>query len=154
MNNLLFEKNVFTGDLAEYDKVLEFISFFANINEEDYISYNEDKTFEYTPRFYEFIESLFRAGLVEDYNKMREFLSNACFDFEESDEYVSWIHEMNKIICRPELLSKANLSFIRKAFLTLIRLEYRIPGSWGIDIEVCTWLKLLKRLNQIRPELA
>jgi len=147
------EKNSFSGCIVAFDKVLDYIPFFSEIEEEDYIIYHSDKTFEYTPKFYAFIESLYDAGLVEDYNKMREFLNEANFEYEESDSYISWIHQMNKIICRPELMASANIAFIRKAFLTLIRLEYRIPGSWGIDVEVCTWLKLLRRLKDIRSQL-
>jgi hypothetical protein len=59
---------------------------------------------------------------------------------------------MNRTLCRSDLLRNADINFIKKAFLTLIRLEKVIPGSWGIDIEVGTWLKLLRRLQDIYNE--
>ena len=47
-------------------KVLQYIDFLSNIEEDDYIRYDEEHEFEYTPQFYGFIQALFDAGLVEN----------------------------------------------------------------------------------------
>jgi hypothetical protein len=130
-------------------KVLNYIPFFSNISEDDYIIYNDDHSFEYTPAIYEFIKALFDANLVEDFEKMQGFIENYDCKVDSCNNYNNWMRDMNRIICRSDLLNEADITFIRKAFLTLIRLEKVIPGSWGIDIEVGTWLKLLRRLKGI-----
>ncbi len=152
MKRLISDKVDFEGNIEKLDEVLNYIKFFTDIKEEDYISYT-DRCFEYTPEFYKFIELLFEAGMVEDYEAMLKFLEEVKFDIESSSNYNTWVREMNKIICRPDLLRKVNISFLQKAFLTLIRIEKIIPGSWGIDVEVGTWLKLLKQLEAIRKEI-
>ncbi len=154
MNNLFTDAEKYTGDLRKFDEVLSFIPFFTDIDEDDYIIYYPDRKFQYTNRFNDFIKTLFEAGLVEDYQDMLGYLKDTSFDMEASGCYSAWVREMNRTICRPDLLNAAGLPFIRKAFLTLIRLEKVIPGSWGIDVEVGTWLKLLRRLSAIRSEMA
>lgn len=134
---------------TKVQKVLNYIPFFTNISEKDYIVYNDDNTFEYTPAIYEFIKALFDADLVEDYEKMQAFLENYDCKVHDCNNYNNWMRDMNRTICRSDLLKEADITFIRKAFLTLIRLEKVIPGSWGIDIEVGTWLKLIRRLKEM-----
>ncbi len=153
MKTLLSENNQFNGNLREFNAVLQFIPYFIDIEEDDYITYFPDRRFEYTPRFYEFIEALNKTGLVEDEQSMQTFLDEACFQIDACSRFSMWVREMNRVICRPELLQQSGLSFLRKAFFTLIHLEKQIPGSWGIDAEVGTWLKLLRRLQKIVDEL-
>jgi hypothetical protein len=141
--------NIYRGTKKDLEKVLNYIPFFTQIEERDYIIYHNDRSFEYTPEMYEFIKALFDAKLVEDYEQMMEFVKQGDCEDSSSNCYNQWVREMNQTICRPALLCEVDLSFIRKAFLTLIRLEKVIPGSWGIDIEVGTWLKLLRQLKQI-----
>ena len=149
MDNLLKKLDTYNGSSKQLEKVLNYTTFFANAKEDDYITYNSNHTFEYTPQLCKFIDSLYEANLVEDSNKMQEFLK--VVEFEESicGDYNNWVRYMNRIICRPDLLEKTNLEFLRKSFLTIINLEKIIPGSWGIDVEVGTWLKLLRQLKDI-----
>lgn len=137
---------------SKIEKVLNYIPFFTNVCEKDYIIYHEDHSFEYTPAIYQFIEALFEAKLVEDYEQMKSFLENYDCSVHECNSYNNWMRDMNRTLCRSDLLRNADINFIKKAFLTLIRLEKVIPGSWGIDIEVGTWLKLLRRLQDIYNE--
>lgn len=132
------------------EEVLDYITYFCNIKEADYITYAGDNTFEYSTELKSFINSLYQANLVEDEEAMQHYLDeesrgnpDKCRNFNE------WIRIMNQTISRPDLLRKTDILFLRRAFLTLIRMEDFFPGSWGIDVEVGTWLKLLRRLKAL-----
>jgi hypothetical protein len=60
---------------------------------------------------------------------------------------------MNAVLGDSELSNQINISFIRKALFTMVKLEKIMPGSWGIDVETGNWLKLLKALQRILPQV-
>lgn len=129
-------------------EILKYIDFFKDIKEEDYIRYGEDHGFEYTPQFYAFIQALFDAGLVENYEKLIEFVAMGTEnEFERCELFSQWMKEMNRTISRPCELRNADIQFVKRAFLTVIRMEKIFPGSWGIDVETGTWFRLLKQLK-------
>lgn len=129
-------------------EVLKYIDFFKDIKEEDYIRYGDDHGFEYTPQFYGFIQALFDAGLVENYEKLIEFVAMGSeSDIEKCELFSQWMKEMNKKISRPCEMRDTDIHFLRRAFLTVIRMEKIFPGSWGIDVETGTWIRLLKQLK-------
>lgn len=146
---LLKEPNEYDSSIELYCNVISYLQFLESADENDYIIYHCNNTFEYTPQFYSFIKALFDAKLVEDVDKMTEFLKS----YNSENAYQKWIREMNVVLSNDDLLSIINLSFIKKAFFTLIRLERILPGSWGIDVETGNWQKLLKQLSRIFTEI-
>ena len=146
---LLKEQNKYDSEISGFCEVLSFLPYFQDIKESDYIIYHDDNTFEYTAEFYSFIKALFEAKLVEDVDEMTKFLD--CYQCCSAYKY--WMKELNVILSNDELIVKTNLSFIRKAFLSMIRLERVLPGSWGIDVETGNWVKLLQQLKRILPEI-
>ncbi|HOK38968.1 MAG TPA: hypothetical protein PLC87_09910 [Bacteroidales bacterium] len=149
IKKLLSEDNKYDFPIEYFCNLLSYIDFLEKAKEEDYIIYHDNHTFEYTPKFYSFIKALFDSRLVEDVDIMTEFLKT----YECKCAYQVWIKEMNEILSNDELFNKMNISFVRKAFFTLIRMENVLPGSWGIDVETGNWLKLLRLLKQIFPEI-
>ena len=132
------------------ETIFPYIDFFTNIKEEDYIRYGKDHEFEYTPQFYAFIQTLFDTGLVENYEHLIDYVSDGSGnDHERCELFSRWMKEMNRILSRPCEMRETNIHFIRRAFLTVIRMENIFPGSWGIDVETGTWLKLLKRVKEL-----
>lgn len=149
IKKLLNEVNKYDFPIEYFCNLLSYIDFLEKAKEEDYIIYHDDHTFEYTPKFYSFIKALFDSRLVEDVSNMTEFLKS----YECKCAYQAWIMEMNEILSNEDLIKQMNISFVRKAFFTLIRMENILPGSWGIDVETGNWLKLLRLLKQIFPEV-
>ncbi len=136
--------------VKEPDKLLRYIDFFTNINERDYIRYNEDHTFDYTPQFYSFIQQLYESNLVEDYEQLIDSMTyEGAGDQERCEAFSHWMKELNRTLGRPCEMRHTDIQFLRKAFLTILRMEKVFPGSWGIDVETGTWLKLLKRFKQL-----
>lgn len=149
IQELFQEKNTYDNHIGLYCELLSYIPYFEDICEKDYIKYHDDHSFEYTPEFYSFIKALFDSKMVEQVDTMTDFLNK----YNSSSAYKVWIKEMNLILSNDTLISNANLSFIRKAFFSMIKLEKVMPGSWGIDVETGNWFKLLKRLQKILPEV-
>jgi len=136
--------------LENIPKVLQYIDFLSNIEEDDYIRYDEEHEFEYTPQFYGFIQALFDAGLVENYEKLVGHISMGSDNEHERCELFSkWMKTMNQTISRPCEMRETDIHFVRRAFLTIIRMEKIFPGSWGIDVETGTWLRLLQRVKTL-----
>lgn len=146
---LLEETNTYNHNIGLYCELLSYIPYFEDICEKDYIKYHDDHSFEYTPEFYSFIKSLFDSKMVEDVDLMTDFLKL----YNSPSAYKMWIKDMNNVLSNDVILLKTNISFIRKAFFSMIKLEKVMPGSWGIDVETGNWLKLLKRLQKILPEV-
>jgi hypothetical protein len=155
ISRLLEKPNFYNKDISYYNSVICYISFFEGIKEEDYINYKNDRTFTYTPQFFSFLQALHEADLVETREGMKTFLATFnCFIDEKSSCYKAWVKQMNNIISDEKQMNKANISFVKKAFATMISLEKIIPGSLGIDIENGNILKLLNRLKDIYPEIS
>ncbi len=146
---LLKEKNEYLYDIHLYCDTLSFLPFLENAIETDYIIYHEDQTFEYTPHFYSFINTLLDSKIIEDANSMEDFLEM----YNSKNAYRLWIKDMNTILNNDDYMLMTNLSFIRKALYSMIKLENIIEGSWGIDVETGNWCKILKRLKTILPEV-
>lgn len=152
--NLMNQPNQYKSDISKYNSVICYISFFEKATEDDYVIYHKNNRFEYTPEFYSFIQSLYNADLVASDSEMKSFLKSLnCIATEKSSCYNIWIKDMNKIINDDSLLTKTNICFLRLAIATMIRLETLIPGSWGMDIENGTWLRILKQLKAIYPDI-
>lgn len=136
--------------LENIPQTLAYIDFLKDINEEDYIRYDNEREFEYTPQFYAFIQALFDSGLVENYEKLIEFVALGSENEHERCELFSkWMKTMNQTISRPCEMRNTDIQFIRRSFLTIIRMEKIFPGSWGIDVETGTWIKLLQRVKTL-----
>ncbi len=146
---ILKEKNTFEHSISFYCQVLSFLPYFEDISERDYIKYHNDHTFEYTPQFYSFIKSLFDSKIVADEEEMSGFLKL----YASNSAYKYWIRDMNKILNDDKYLENINLSFIRKAFFSMIKFEELMPGSWGIDVETGNWFKILKQMKRIFPQI-
>ena len=146
---ILKSPNKYPYDINLYCEVLAFIPYFQDLKENEYIIYHNNKTFEYSAHFYSFIKALHDSHLVEDINEMTEFLKL----YHSESAYKIWMKEMNLILSDEELLMKTNISFLKKAVLSMIRLEKVCPGSWGIDVETRNWLNILLQLKRIFPEI-
>lgn len=149
LNIMLSEPNKYDYNIELYCKILSFLPFLEEATEDDYIKYHNDNTFEYSPHFYSFIRTVFDSKMVEDPKEMTAFLTK----YNSPKAYSLWIKDMNKVLSDSALCDKINISFIRKAFFTMIKLEKIMPGSWGIDVETGNWLKLLKALQRILPQV-
>lgn len=149
VRELLKEPNNYDHDIKLYCEVLSFLPFIEDAIETDYITYHNNHTFEYTPQFYSFIKSIFDSKMIEDHRTMTDFLKI----YNSKTAYSQWVKDMNKVLSSSDLLQEVNLSFIRKAFFTIIKLEKCMPGSWGIDVETGNWLNLLKLLRNIMPQV-
>ncbi len=145
LKEILAQENYYSDDISKYCYVLSFLPKFENIKEEDYIIYYDNHSFEYTALVYDFINSLFEASLVEDVDKMLEFLQK----FPAPCAYKIWMREMNYVLANQELMQNTNLCFLKKAIFSLVRLENNMPGSWGIDFELGNWVSILKQLKRI-----
>jgi hypothetical protein len=136
--------------VREPEKLLSYIDYFTNINESDYIRYDEDHNFDYTPQFYSFIQQLFESNMVEDYEQLIDAISyEGAGEQERCEAFSHWMKELNRTLSRPCEMRHTDIQFLRKAFLTVIRMEKVFPGSWGIDVETGTWLKLLKHFKEL-----
>ncbi|MFO7880727.1 MAG: DUF6508 domain-containing protein [Bacteroidota bacterium] len=136
--------------IKEPEKLLGYLDFFKSMKEEDYIRYDADHNFEYTPWFYQFIQQLFESNMVEDYEQLVDNITVEGADEQQRCEaFSNWMKELNKTLSRPCEMRNTDINFLRKAFLTVIRMEKIFPGSWGIDVETGTWLKLLKRFKEL-----
>ncbi len=154
IKKVLKECNKYDTDLSFYNSVICYISFFENITENDYIIYKDGNRFEYTPQFYSFIQGLYKANLVADKDEMKNFLATFnCIANEKLSCYMIWVREMNKILADEKQIKQTNLSFLRKALATMLNLEKIFPGSWGIDVENGNWLRILKQLKEIYPQI-
>ncbi|MDD3741302.1 MAG: DUF6508 domain-containing protein [Bacteroidales bacterium] len=149
IESILSESNEYNCDINLYCAVLSYIPFFNDIKESDYIKYHNDNSFEYTPQLYAFIKALYDAKLVEDEENMALFLKS----YNSQCAYNKWIKDMNMILENEEFIIKTNLSFLKKAIFSLIRLEKACPGSWGIDAESGNWLLILNQLKRILTEV-
>jgi len=149
ISKLFEEENKYDYDITLYCEILSYLPFFEDIVEKDYIRYHDDHTFEYTAQFYSFIKALFDSKLVEEVDVMTEFLEK----YNSSSAYKMWIKDMNAVLSNDKYMSTSNLSFIRKAVFSMIKLEKVMPGSWGIDVETGNWLKILKQLQSILPQI-
>jgi vesicle coat complex subunit len=149
MKILLNEPNKYEHDISLYCEILSYLPFFEDATETDYIVYHDDHSFEYTPQLYSFIKALFDSKMVEDVSIMTDFLKQ----YKSQNAYKLWIKDMNAILSNEKYQNSINLSFIRKTIFSMIKLEKIMPGSWGIDVETGNWLKLLRRLNVILPEV-
>ena len=136
--------------IKQPEKLLSYIDFFKNIREEDYIIYADGHQFSYTQNFLEFIQQLHDSNMVENYDHLIQSITKYPEDDEARCEAFSgWMRELNRTLSRPCDLREADICFLRKAFLTLVRMEKIFPGSWGIDVETGTWIKLLKQFKKL-----
>lgn len=149
IKNMLSEPNKYDHDIKLYCELLSFLPYLEEATEDDYIVYHNDNTFEYTAQFYSFIRALFDSKMVEDPKQMTDFL----LQYQSQSAYSLWIKDMNAVLGDSELSNHINISFIKKALFTMIKLEKIMPGSWGIDVETGNWLKLLKALQRILPQV-
>ncbi len=149
VKEILLRPNIYDNDITHFCEVLSFLPYFQDIKESDYIKFHDDHSFEYTPHFYSFIKTLFTAKLVEDVDEMTSFLKT----YNCTAAYKTWMKEVNTILSNNELISKANLCFLKKAIFSMVRLERVLPGSWGIDVETGNWLAILNQLKKIMPEI-
>jgi hypothetical protein len=149
IENILSESNEYEGDMNLFCAVLSYIPYFKDITEDDYIKYHNDNSFEYSPQLYSFIKALYDAKLVEDEENMALFLKS----YNSKCGYNKWIKDMNLVLENEELMSRANISLLKKVMFSLIRLERVCPGSWGIDVESGNWLKILNQLKIILSEI-
>jgi len=149
VKNILKENNTYEYDISSYCEAISYIPYFQEIEESDYIIYHEDRSFEYTAQFYSFVKSLFDAKLVEDVEVMKSFLTT----YNSESPYKLWLKDMNLVLEDEDLLKQTNISFLKKTILSVIRLEYVLPGSWGIDVEAGNWLKILEQLKNILPQI-
>ena len=149
INNLLEINNNYEHDISLYCEILSYLPFFEDAKEKDYIIYHKDHSFEYTAQFYSFIKALFDSKMVEDVDVMTRFLS----EYQSESAYNMWIKDMNTVLSNNDYVQKVNICFIKKAFFSMIKLEKVMPGSWGIDVETGNWLKLLKQLQKILPDI-
>jgi hypothetical protein len=132
------------------EKLIDYIAFFINIKEEDYITYVDDHCFEYTKQFNDFIQQLHDSNMVDSYEHLIHSITDHPGDEQSRCEAFSgWMQELNRTISRPCDLREADVCFLRKAFLTLVRMEKIFPGSYAIDVETGTWLKLLKQFRNL-----
>lgn len=143
------QPNLYDYDINLYCSVLSYIPYFQDIKESDYIKHHDDHSFEYSPQFYAFIRALYDAKLVEDENNMALFLDS----YNNHCAYSKWMKEMNTVLEDEDLLVKTNLSFLKKAIFSIVRLERVCPGSWGIDVESGNWLIILLQLQRILPNI-
>lgn len=149
INILLSKKNKYDHDVSLYCEILSFLPYFEDACEDDYIIYHSDHSFEYTPQLYSFIKTLFDSKLVEEVDSMTDFLQQ----YQSPIAFKMWIKDMNSVLSNSDVIQMVNICFIKKAFFTMIKLEKVMPGSWGIDVETGNWLKLLRRLHNILPEI-
>jgi hypothetical protein len=144
------ENVTISNEHKNLNEIFDYIDFMTNIKEEDYILYDEHHEFKYTPKFLEFINTLYATGLVEDYESLIDFVTMGMDDENlRCEMFSNWMKEMNRVLSRPCELRKTDIHFVKRAFLTLIRMEKIFPGSWGIDVETGTWLKLLRRVKEL-----
>ncbi len=131
-------------------ELFKFIDYFIDISEDDYISYNGEHEFEYTDTFLSFIQMLFDVDMVDDYEHLIGVITNSSINkYERCELFSHWIKEMNRVLSRPCEMKKTDKDFLKRSFFTVIKLEDIFPGSWGIDVETGTWLKLLKRTKEL-----
>jgi hypothetical protein len=131
-------------------EIINSIDYFTNISEDDYISYDSEHSFAYTSSFLDFIVKLQCSGLVGDDTCITDYeLLKSPENVEHCEMFSLWVQEMNKTLSRPCEMRNADIDFIRRAFLTVIKMEKIFPGSWGIDVETGTWLKLLRRVKEL-----
>lgn len=136
--------------IKQPEKLQSYIDYFTNIKEDDYITYVDDHCFEYTQQFNDFIQQLHDSNMVENYDHLIQSIT----EYPEDDEarceaFSGWMRELNRTLSRPCDLREADICFLRKAFLTLVRMEKIFPGSWGIDVETGTWIKLLNQFKKL-----
>ncbi|MFO7789325.1 MAG: DUF6508 domain-containing protein [Bacteroidales bacterium] len=143
-------KNIDAVVIRQPEKLLDYIDFFTNIREDDYIWYADDHCFSYSPKFKSFIQQLYDSNMVESHDHLIDSITeNGDDEHERCEAFSNWMREMNRVLSRPCELREANISFLRKAFFTLIRMEKIFPGSWSVDVESGTWLKLLKQFKKL-----
>ena len=80
-------------------------------------------------------------------------MTNFLLQYDSPTAFKLWIKDMNSVLSNNTVFETVNICFIKKAFFTMIKLEKIMPGSWGIDVETGNWLKLLRRLHNILPEI-
>jgi hypothetical protein len=154
IEEILQESNKYDTDLSFYNSAICYISFFEKASEKDYIIYRDGNRFEYTPQFYSFIHGLYKANLVASHDEMKDFLSTFnCIATEKLSCYMIWVREMNKILADEKKIKRTNISFLRKALSTMLNLEKIFPGSWGIDVENGNFLRILRQLKAIYPQI-
>ncbi|MDA3820728.1 MAG: DUF6508 domain-containing protein [Candidatus Delongbacteria bacterium] len=136
--------------IKQPEKLLSYIDFLINIKEADYIIDADGHRFNYTQKFRDFIQQLHDSNMVENYDHLIQSITEHRGDDEARCEAFSgWMRDLNRTLSRPCDLREADIYFLRKAFLTLVRMEKIFPGSWGIDVETGTWLKLLKQFKRL-----
>jgi len=139
-----------THVIKQPEKLLDYINYFTDIKDEDYITYVDDHCFEYTKQFNDFIQQLHDSNMVENYDHLIHSITDHPEDEEfRCEAFSGWMRELNRTLSRPCDLREADICFLRKAFLTLVRMEKIFPGSWAIDVETGTWLRLLKQFKKL-----
>ncbi len=135
---------------VDVQELFKFIDYLTDIAEDDYIRYNGEHEFEYTDTFLGLIQMLFDTDMVDNYEHLIGVITNNSKDkYERCDLFSNWIKEMNRVLSRPCEMKKTDKDFLKQSFFTVIKLEDIFPGSWGIDVETGTWLKLLKRTKEL-----